>query len=154
MSINIVQHFFYILYRLIYGFLLSNNLFLSTCSQHRSLLYHLHHFLLITFRHYLFLFVIESKLELTRISLNFITNRLFLFLLLIWVVVVFNHQINASIQIVHQLLAIIEVESDKEQTMLHCQHLTLTANHIHMLLRVVHFDQNPEGIVHIRCEFY
>ncbi len=68
-------------------------------------------------------------------------------LLLIRIVVIFDHKIDISIDIVNQFFTIIEIKSNKSQSKIIRNLLSLRAYYIQLFLRVVHLYNQFEGIL-------
>ena len=111
--IHIVQDLLNILNGIINSLLFLYNFLLPTGPHQTSLFNHLHNFLLL-FRLYLLLLIIILQIELTRISLDLKINRLLLFVVLIGVVVILNHQVDITIQVAHQFVTIIQIQTNEQ----------------------------------------
>lgn len=74
-------------------------------------------------------------------------------LFLVGIVVIFDHEIDISIHIVDQFIAIIEVESNKSQSKMIGNLLSLNTYYIQLLLRIIHLNKQFEGILERDCYF-
>lgn len=118
--IDVIQHFFYVLNRLIYSLLLSDHLFLTTSPHHSSLLNQIHNFLFLfrssSYNFLLLIIIIKNKLA--RTGLNLKTSWRSLLFIIVRVIVIFNHEINVSIEIIYQFVTVVKVKFDKKNVFL------------------------------------
>lgn len=108
----------------------------------------IHHLLFFSWSCYYLLLawiIIEHKID--RTCLYLVIRCWSLPLLLIGIVIVFNHKIEIAIYVVNQFITIIQVQTNKYQTLLVCYHLSPRTYHIHLLLRIVHLYHQFKSIL-------
>jgi len=76
-----------------------------------------------------------------RLVLFVVSIATFLF---VWIVIIFNHEIQISIQIRNKILRIIDSESHKRKTKSLTQFLTLMTDTIDFLLRIIHLNKQKK----------
>lgn len=142
-GIDVIQNLLHILNRLVNRLLLSHHLLLPTCPHQRSLLNQTHHLLLLLTTCYDLLLTLRIlQHELTRTDLHLIAGGwYFLPFFLVGIVVVFNEQVDASFEVGHQILRIIEGQSNELKRMLAAELFSHCSNHIRLLFCVVHLHE-------------
>lgn len=150
MTVDVIQDPLNILYRLVDGFLLGHHLLFPARPQQGSLLDQTHNFLfLLAAGDDLLLAVRILQYELTGRDLHLVIGcgcgSLMAFFL-IGIVVIFDEQVDAALQVHHQILRIPQCQFDIEQSFLTAEFLTCSFYLITLLLSVVHLHEEQELI--------